>query len=146
MCSLSAHNNGTYQLKKGITAGFMAHTAMKVLLEFEDISLYLQYNARNEFFSNTQFKPSVECKDSNCMKLQESKKNVESWLEKRKKVIEGRRQKVIEERKANDIPDDNEWDIELIDEDEGLAGGESIKKEEVDQADIGDLMAKFQAM
>lgn len=33
-----------------MTAGFLAHTALKYLLEFEEISYYLQYNAKNEYF------------------------------------------------------------------------------------------------
>jgi len=54
----------------GITAGFLAHTTLKFLLGFEDISYYLQYNARNEFFQKSEFAPNPECKDGNCLQRQ----------------------------------------------------------------------------
>lgn len=51
-----------------ITAAFLAHTSLKYLLEFEDISYYLQYNARSEFFSNNIFRPNPDCLDKCCQK------------------------------------------------------------------------------
>ena len=60
----------------GITAGFMAHTAMKLLLEFEYVQPYLQYNARSETFSGNALCPNPECKDKNCVSLQTKKKRI----------------------------------------------------------------------
>lgn len=69
----------------GITAGFIAQTVLKLLLEFEEVSYYLSYNSRNEFFSKTTFNPNPECKDANCIKNQEYIKNNsdQKFLEKR---------------------------------------------------------------
>ena len=55
----------------GITAGFIAQNVLKILLRFEEITYYLSYNSRNEFFSRTRFDPNPECKDRNCLKNQE---------------------------------------------------------------------------
>jgi ubiquitin-like modifier-activating enzyme 5 len=54
----------------GITAGFIAQNVLKILLKFEEITYYLSYNSRNEFFSRTRFDPNPECKDKNCLKNQ----------------------------------------------------------------------------
>ena len=59
----------------------MTHTAMKMLLEFEDITYYVQYNARNEFFSLNTFRPSPDCNDKNCMKVQAEKKGKPTYHE-----------------------------------------------------------------
>ena len=55
----------------GITAGFIAQNVLKILLRFEEITYYLSYNSRNEFFSRTRFDPNPECKDKYCLKNQE---------------------------------------------------------------------------
>ena len=54
----------------GITAGFIAQNVLKILLRFEEITYYLSYNSRNEFFSRSIFHPNPECKDKNCLKNQ----------------------------------------------------------------------------
>jgi ubiquitin-like modifier-activating enzyme 5 len=59
----------------GITAGFIAQNVLKILLRFEEITYYLSYNSRNEFFSRTRFEPNPECKDRNCLKNQTFMKN-----------------------------------------------------------------------
>ena len=59
----------------GITAGFIAQNVLKILLRFEEITYYLSYNSRNEFFSRTIFHPNPECKDRNCLKNQKFVKN-----------------------------------------------------------------------
>ena len=55
----------------GITAGFIAQTILKLLLQFEEVAYYLSYNSRNEFFNKTKFLPNPECIDSNCQKNQQ---------------------------------------------------------------------------
>ena len=55
----------------GITAGFIAQTVLKLLLRFEEVSYYLSYNSRVEFFSKSKFFPNPECIDKNCLKNQE---------------------------------------------------------------------------
>lgn len=59
----------------GITAGFIAQNVLKILLKFEEITFYLSYNSRNEFFSRSRFEPNPECKDKNCLKNQEHMRN-----------------------------------------------------------------------
>lgn len=71
----------------GITAGFIAQTVLKLLLQFEEISYYLSYNSRNEFFSKDKFIPNPECKDANCVKNQKfiQENPNQQFLEKRNK-------------------------------------------------------------
>ena len=115
---------------------------MKLLLEFEDVSCYLQYNARNEAFLHNRLAPNPECKDGNCLLRQAEKEGKDGFLSRRKKVVE--------EKRASQNPfvkeDLNEWGIEIIDEDEGIQTGESIKKEELDQQDLGSLMDKLKGL
>jgi ubiquitin-like modifier-activating enzyme 5 len=64
----------------GITAGFIAQNVLKILLRFEEITYYLSYNSRNEFFSRTRFDPNPECKDKNCLKNQKFMKENQDKL------------------------------------------------------------------
>lgn len=115
---------------------------MKVLLEFEDVSTYLQYNARNEAFLHNKLAPNPECKDSNCLLRQAEKKGKEGFLDSRKKVVEAKRAS-----QNTFVKEDlNEWGIELIDEDEGIKAGESIKKEDVEALDVNSLMDKLKGL
>lgn len=115
---------------------------MKLLLEFEDVSTYLQYNARNEAFLHNKLVPNPECKDGNCLIRQEEKKGKEGFLEKRKKVVEAKRA----QQNTFVKEDENEWGIEIIDEDEGIQAGESINKEDVADVDISSLMDKLKGL
>lgn len=99
----------------GITAGFMAHTTMKVLLEFEDVQPYLQYNARSETFTSNALVPNPECLDRGCIKLQLAKKGQETFLEKRKAAVDAKK-----EAKKPVYDYGNEWGIEMVDEDEDV--------------------------
>ena len=77
----------------GITAGFMAQNALKLLLEFGDLAFCLSYNAKMDFFQNYKIWPNPECKDKECKKKQEEKKGKEGFLEKREKKNERKRKK-----------------------------------------------------
>lgn len=109
----------------GITAGFLSHTTLKFLLEFEEITSYLQYNARTEFFTNSMMTPNPECTDKNCVKRQEERRKGEreSRLALRKAAIQAKKEKKEEKKE----PSPNEWGIEIIEESQE----QPEKKEEV---------------
>ena len=95
-----------------MTAGFLAHTALKFLLEFEDISYYLQYNARNEFFQNNLFIPNPQCIDPLCQHNQK-------WvLDNNIDTIKHRKEKILKKKKSQifEKEDFSEWGIEIIED------------------------------
>lgn len=129
----------------GITAGFMAHTAMKVLLEFEDVQAYLQYNARSETFSSNGLVPNPECLDKKCCALQQKKKGQETFLEKRKAVIDAKKEA---NKPVYDF--ENEWGIELVEEDDEIKEVESkngqVDAEKMKNQDVGSLMDQLKGL
>ena len=107
----------------GITAGLVAQTALKLLLEFEDISYYLQYNARCDFFTNNTYKPSPECRDERCREKQvEVAKTGISFMENRRKLIaKGKEDKgyVKNPYFSGEQVKPLDWGIELVEESKG---------------------------
>ena len=133
-----------------ITAGFLAHTTLKFLLTFEEISYYLQYNARNEYFQKSEFFPNPECKDHNCLLRQEEHKKAGKDFKKARKEL-------IMSQKSNDKSQNTvmkeeirkeaeEWGLELIEEDEEIKLKEEVKKVDVKDTDVDDLAAQLKAM
>ena len=116
---------------------------MKIMLQFEDISCYLQYNARSEAFLHNKLAPNPECKSAKCRELQDKKKGSDGFLTKRAEAIEAKREanKVVYEPDAN-----NEWGIEIVEEDQGIEAGEQLNETEVKNADVSDLMAKLKGL
>ena len=91
---------------------------MKLLLEYEDVVLHLQYNAKKEFFSTSVYPPNPECKDGKCVALQESKKGKPGYIEERKKRVSGKvkeREKSEEEKKIEE-EEKLKWCIEEVKE------------------------------
>lgn len=127
----------------------MTHTAMKVLLEFEEISYYTQYNARNEYFSQNTFRPNPECKDKNCIIQQAQKKGKESFEDRRQKIIQAKRAKLTGMLDvAGDEADEEleDWGIEIIEEDQMIKDpikASTIDKKAMEDTNVEDLMAQF---
>ena len=120
----------------------MAHTTLKLLLEFESVSYYLQYNAKNEYFNNSIFLPNPECLDRKCQNLQnEKKQSGKSFVKDRETKI-----KAIKLSKTKLVDDDSlksEWDIELVEDSNGVET-ETINQETVKDSNLEDLISKMQ--
>ena len=132
---------------QGITAGFVAHTTLKLILGFEDISYYLQYNARSEFFSKSTFSPNPECRDQHCINNQKSQKESGiSFIENRSKHIASKKKTTGNNYFKEDEVDVQKWQIEVV-EDSGKDKEDNyISKEEVDQVNLEDLMSKMNSL
>lgn len=129
-------------LIKGITAGFLAHTAMKMLLEYEEIALHLQYNAKKEFFSNSVYPPNPECKDHFCIKRQQEKIGKPGFLSQRKEHIQQKLKEAIKPIQENKEEVDK-WGIEMIEEPEEQESQDKthvIGKEETQEQSLDSLM------
>lgn len=89
----------------GITAGFIAQNALKLLLKFEEVTFYLSYNSRNEFFSRSRFEPNPECKDRHCLRNQElARAHPEAaFLEARKRSPEFLKNEEYKQRRVSEV-------------------------------------------
>lgn len=122
---------------------------LKLLLGFEDISYYLQYNARCEFFTNSMFKPNPDCRDNKCVERQLTcAKSGSSFIQSRKNLIEKQKEKA---KPSNHFSEENkvdakEWGIELINETPTNKKEEFISKEEKNEFSLEELMGKMKDM
>ena len=53
----------------GIIAGLLSQNVLKSLLNFGEVSYFLGYNAREDYFPKYPIKPNAECTDQNCRNL-----------------------------------------------------------------------------
>lgn len=105
---------------------------MKMLLEYEEIALHLQYNAKKEFFSNSIYPPNPECKDKFCLQKQHEKEGKPTFLSKRKERVQQKLKeasKPIEQNKE----EVNKWGIELVGNDK--SGDQSTKAHTIGKED-----------
>lgn len=115
---------------------------MKMLLEYEEIALHLQYNAKKEFFSNSVYPPNPECKDRFCLQRQHDKAGKPGFLEQRKqRVLQKLKEaaKPIEQNKE----EVDKWAIELVEDDkteDQSTKTHTITKEETEGQDLDSLM------
>ena len=56
----------------GLIAGLLAQNLLKYFLNFGEVSYLQSYNALLNFFDDSILLPNPECKDENCVKLQDS--------------------------------------------------------------------------
>lgn len=130
----------------GITAGFMAQNTLKFLLEFGELAFCLNYNAKLDFFQNFRINPNPECKDKECVKKQIEKNNgLENFLSGREKKF---MQKIEEEKKNTILHKENNWGIEIV-QDNKLDEPEKIieiSEEERKNENIEDLMSKLKGL
>ncbi|GAM21570.1 hypothetical protein SAMD00019534_047450, partial [Acytostelium subglobosum LB1] len=92
----------------GIVAGMLVQNSLKYLLKFGEASNLLGYNALQDYFPKDTMRPNPECVNNYCIKHQEAYKE---YL-KNKPAEEV---KPVEEVKKPST--ENEWGIELIEED-----------------------------
>lgn len=82
----------------GIVAGFLVQNALKLLLQFGQVSRYLGYNAMEDFFPTMALKPNPSCDDKYCRQRQKE------YLARPKM-----QQKTVECIKEKPTHEDNEW-------------------------------------
>lgn len=116
------------------------------MLEFEDVSYYLQYNARNEFFQSNIFKPNVECMDKQCLQNQKHiLDNKIDSIKARKETISARKALRAQEFVVDD-EEAKKWEIDII-EDSGVGKeAESIDTTKRDEVTMEQLMAQMQQL
>lgn len=122
---------------------------MKILLEYEEVALHLQYNAKKEFFSNSVYPPNPECKDAFCIERQKEKKDQKGFLGERK-------EKIAQKNKENQRPvvqnqeEVDQWAIELVEDDtvseSTQTTGKLIKSEDIENQNLDDLMSQLKNM
>ena len=86
----------------------------RLLIPFYPVSHYLGYNAMDDFFPSMALKPNPQCDDNHCVKRQAEWQEKER-LRPKEEVVE-----VVEEV----THEDNEWHIELVEEDAPAPVGE----------------------
>ena len=112
----------------GIIAEFLVQNTLKFLLEFGKVSPYLGYSAITDFFPSMEMKPNPSCTNSMCRKRQSSYQALitsKAYIEKTKREEEARLAAEAAEA-AKPLHEDNEWSIEVI-EDDGGASNEAEK-------------------
>lgn len=141
------HYRQQWLVYKGITAGFLAHTALKYLLEFEDISYYLQYNARNEFFQSNIFRPNVECMDKQCLENQKYvKENGISYIKARENLIKAKKAEKNKVRIGVVDEKMKKWNIDIIEDSEARQEFEVINAKERDEMSMEQLIAQMKQL
>jgi hypothetical protein len=117
------------------------------MLGFEDISYYLQYNARSEFFSKNIFIPNPECKDQLCISNQaKTKASGVSFIESRKLHIASKKKGQGVKYFKDDEVDTEKWQIELIEDSSEASKDNFIKNEDVQESKLEDLMNMMKQM
>lgn len=122
---------------------------MKLLLDYEDVALHLQYNAKKEFFSNSVYPPNPECKDAFCIERQKQKKEQRGFLALRKERLQ-EKEKKIEKPVQQNKEEIDQWAIELVEDDPADSCGQPastvISSDDAKGQNIEDLMAQLKGM
>ncbi|CAD5205685.1 unnamed protein product [Bursaphelenchus okinawaensis] len=88
-----------------IIAGLLVQNALKYLLEFGEVSVFLCYSAIEDFFPRTDLKPNPHCTENHCRQQQ---KKYQEWLATQapKEV----------EQKVEEVVHEEDWGIEVVEE------------------------------
>lgn len=92
-----------------VVAGLLVQNALKFLLKFGKVSDYVGYNALLDFFPTMSMKPNADCTESYC------RGNQKYFLENVKTEI----QSVEDTPQDKEISAENEWGIEIVQDDAG---------------------------
>lgn len=92
-----------------VVAGLLVQNALKFLLSFGKVSDYVGYNALLDFFPTMSMKPNTDCSDSFC------RANQKYLLEN----VKIEKQTVEEIPQEKEISTENEWGIEIVQDDAG---------------------------
>lgn len=87
-----------------VVAGFLVQNALKLLLNFGQVSHYLGYNAMEDFFPKMTLRPNPNCDDAYCRQRQKE-------YSVRPKIQE--KPEATEEEKTI-VHEDNEWGVYRI--------------------------------
>jgi hypothetical protein len=121
---------------------------MKLLLDYEEVALHLQYNAKKEFFTQSTYPPNPECKDRFCIDRQKDKAKLKGFLVERK-------ERHAEKAKAAAIPiqqnkeEVDKWGIELMENDDSqktTTKTHTISKEDTEETTLDSLMSQLKDM
>ena len=117
----------------GIIAGFLVQNTLKYLLNFGKVTPYLGYSAMSDFFPTMEMKPNPTCTNKVCRRCQKEYQefiNSSEYLEKLR-ISEKERLLAEAEERAKPLHDDNEWNIEVVEEDSSTIEKGSSKNEEL---------------
>lgn len=92
-----------------VVAGLLVQNALKYLLQFGKVSDYVGYNALLDFFPTMSMKPNTECSDSCC------RGNQKEFLEN----VKNENQTIVETPQQEEISTENEWGIEIVQDNAG---------------------------
>lgn len=153
----------------GMTAGMLVQNVLKYLLRFGTVSMYLGYNAMDDFFPTMSLAPSATCPNKVCLQLQDQYKDwdpasVMPW----KAEEAGATKEVVHESNDWGITCDSSEEEDTIDfgTDEPASGGttlgagvhyafershelqEEVAEEDIvkPEGDLDDLRAQLAAM
>ncbi|WKX88058.1 hypothetical protein Q1695_008015 [Nippostrongylus brasiliensis] len=91
-----------------VVAGFLVQNALKYLLNFGEVSMYVGYNALLDFFPRQEMKPNDQCDDRFCRKRQKEYQAMLASMEPAKPAAAPAEEQIVHE--------ENNWGIELVDE------------------------------
>ena len=125
-----------------ITAGLLAQGALKLLLEFGDLSHCFSYNARKDFCSTYDLSCNPDCQDKLCRNQQQLAKSKPNFLEERTK-----RMKLALEKSQPKKDFENEWGIEMVTHGEQEESKpEVMDSNEKDKFTVEDLAAQLKGL
>ena len=114
---------------------------MKLLLDFEEVVYYLQYNAKSEFFNNNTFPPNPECKDKYCRNQQVAKKDSIGFIKERQNRFDNKI--ILKKNETKDIDEEaKKWGICEIEEFTEIEIP-VVGQKEREESDIGNLINQF---
>lgn len=121
---------------------------MKLLLDYEEVALHLQYNAKKEFFSSSTYPPNSDCKDKYCIQRQKEKIEKLGFLKERKDRHEQKAKEAIKPVEHNKEEVDK-WGIELVEDEKKTKEStvtHTISKAETEGQNLDDLMNQLKNM
>ncbi|KAJ4825132.1 hypothetical protein Tsubulata_041338 [Turnera subulata] len=103
----------------GVVAGLLVQNALKLLLQFGQVSPYLGYNSLKDYFPSMEMKPNPQCSNAACLERQR-----EYILAKPARDAAIKAKMEVEARTTVEMPlhADNEWNISVVDDCEPLRG------------------------
>ncbi|CAJ0596356.1 unnamed protein product [Cylicocyclus nassatus] len=91
-----------------VVAGFLVQNTLKYLLNFGEVSMYVGYNALQDFFPRQAMMPNDQCDDRFCRQRQKEYQA--------RKAAEAKTEVKVEAKEEEVVHEDNNWGIELVDE------------------------------
>ncbi|VDM79617.1 unnamed protein product [Strongylus vulgaris] len=86
-----------------VVAGFLVQNTLKYLLNFGEVSMYVGYNALQDFFPRQEMRPNDQCDDRFCRQRQKEYQA--------KKAAEAKTEVKAETKEEEVVHEDNDWGI-----------------------------------